>query len=178
MDDDHTRWTTHGSRRVYASEWVNVDLDDVEVPGGRRFPHHVLRFPRASVGAVVRDADSVLLLWRHRFIVDAWGWEIPAGWSDPGEEPQQAIRREIEEETGYRVALIEPLTAYHPMSGITAQRFQLFLASGAERVGEPEAEEANRVEWIPLAKVRKLLADGDILDGPSLTALAYFLTVS
>jgi 8-oxo-dGTP pyrophosphatase MutT (NUDIX family) len=160
---------------VYASDWVNVDLDDVEVPGGRRFPHHVVRFPRTSVGAVVLDRDRVLLLWRHRFATDSWGWEIPAGWSDAGEDPTQAVRREIEEETGYRVSTVEPLTTYHPMSGISAQRYRLFLASGAERVGEPEAAEASRVEWMPLAKVRTLMTGGDVPDGPSLTALAFLL---
>lgn len=62
MADDPTQWIVHGSRRVYVSSWVNVDLDEVEVPGGRRFNHHVLRFPRTSVGTVVLDSDRVLLL--------------------------------------------------------------------------------------------------------------------
>lgn len=175
MNSDQTKWTVHGSRRVYASEWVNVDLDEVEVPGGRRFPHHVLRFPRTSVGAVVLDGDSVLLLWRHRFTVDLWGWEIPAGWSDPGEDPEQAVRREIEEETGYRVSIVEPLTTYHPLSGISTQRYRLFIATGVQQVGTPEAAEVSRVEWIPLTKVRNMLANGEVPDGPSLTALALVL---
>jgi hypothetical protein len=80
------RWTVHGHRDVYASDWVRVSLDDVEIPGGDRFEHHVVHFPRASVTAVVTDeAGAVLLLWRHRFITGTWGWEIPAGWGDPGE---------------------------------------------------------------------------------------------
>jgi 8-oxo-dGTP pyrophosphatase MutT (NUDIX family) len=175
VDSDTTRWTVHGSRRVYASEWVNVDLDEVEVPGGRRFAHHVLRFPRSSVGAVVADERHVLLLWRHRFATGTWGWEIPAGWSDIDEDPAIAVRREIEEETGYRVSTVELLTTYHPMSGISSQRYQLFLASGAERVGRPEQAEASRVEWVAQAKVRGLLVDGSVADGPSLTALAFYL---
>lgn len=48
-------------------------MDDVEIPGGPRFDHHVLRFPRVSVGAVVVDPDRVLLLWRHRFTTNRWG---------------------------------------------------------------------------------------------------------
>lgn len=175
MDGDPARWIVHCTQRVYTSEWINVDLDDVEVPGGHRFAHHVLRFPRTSVGAVVLEGDSALLLWRHRFTVDAWGWEIPAGWSDPGEEPERAVRREIEEETGYRVASVQPLTTYHPMSGISSQRYQLFTATGAQRVSDPEAAEASRVEWIPLPKIRDLIASGGVPDGPSLTALAFVL---
>lgn len=177
MAEDSTRWSVHGSRRVYASEWVNVDLDDVEIPGGRRFDHHVLRFPRVSVGAVVAKADQVLLLRRHRFTTDRWGWEIPAGWSDEGEDPAEAVLREVEEETGYRASTVELLTMYHPMSGISAHKYRVYAVSGVELVGEPEEAEASRVEWVPLPKVRELLAAGQVPDGPSLTALAYFLAV-
>jgi 8-oxo-dGTP pyrophosphatase MutT (NUDIX family) len=175
--EDLTRWSVHGSRRVYASEWVNVDLDDVEIPGGRRFDHHVLRFPRLSVGAVVVETDQVLLLWRHRFTTDRWGWEIPAGWSNKGEDPADAALREVEEETGYRASSAELLTTYHPMSGISAHKYRVFAVSGVKRVGKPEAAEASRVEWVPLLKVRELLAAGQVPDGPSLTALAFFLAI-
>jgi 8-oxo-dGTP pyrophosphatase MutT (NUDIX family) len=174
-DDDTTRWTVHGSRRVYASRWVNVDLDDVEIPGGDRFAHHVLRFPRPSVGAVVMEGERMLLLWRHRFTTDAWGWEVPAGWCDDGEEPAQAMRREVEEETGYRVANLEPLTTFYPLSGISSGRFHLFLASGAQLTGAPDPAEASRVEWVPRDRVRRLLAEGGVPDGPSMTALALVL---
>ncbi|MGH3903745.1 MAG: NUDIX hydrolase [Pseudonocardiaceae bacterium] len=173
------RWTVHGRRRVYASEWVNVDLDDVEIPGGARFEHHVIRFPRASVGAVViDDADRVLLLWRHRFTTDTWGWEIPAGWSDTGEDPASAVRREVLEETGYRPGHVEPLVAFSPMTGISAQRYRLFLARDVVRVGEPEVAESDRVEWISLDKVPELAAQNLISDGPSLTAMTYYLMVT
>jgi hypothetical protein len=77
------RWTVHGERTLYASEWVGLGLVDVEVPGGARFEHHVVRLPREAVGTVVHDPQrGVLLLWRHRFITDSWGWEVPAaGWT-------------------------------------------------------------------------------------------------
>ena len=40
------------------------------------------------------------MLWRHRFITDSWGWEIPAGGVDAGETPEDAAAREVLEETG------------------------------------------------------------------------------
>jgi 8-oxo-dGTP pyrophosphatase MutT (NUDIX family) len=162
---------------VYASPWVNVDLDDVEIPGGRRFDHHVLRFPRASVGAVVLDSDCVLLLWRHRFTTGTWGWEIPAGWADPGENPAEAIRREVREETGYRASTMRPLMTYQPMSGISSQRYQVFAGSDVERISEPLPAETSRVQWVPLASVPRLMAAGQVPDGPSLTALAFYLAI-
>ena len=56
------KWTVHGRRTVYESEWVNVTLEDVELPGGRRLEHHVLRMPRQSVAVVVFDQDTPLEL--------------------------------------------------------------------------------------------------------------------
>jgi 8-oxo-dGTP pyrophosphatase MutT (NUDIX family) len=92
----------HGERSIYDSEWLSLVLVDVEIPGGERFEHHAVRFPNHAAGTVVRDPDrGVLLLYRHRFITDTWGWEIPAGRIDPGETPAQAAAREAYEETGW-----------------------------------------------------------------------------
>ncbi|NUT53516.1 MAG: NUDIX hydrolase [Saccharothrix sp.] len=178
MTDDPTRWTVRGTRRVYASEWVNVDLDDVDIPGGPRFEHHVLRFPRASTGAVVTDRDRVLLLWRHRFTTDTWGWEIPAGWSEHGEDPAEAVVREVREETGYEPHDVAPLVTYSPMTGISSQRYHVYLARSATLTGAHEAAEASRVEWIPVSDLPGLITTGQITDGPSLTALAVYLATT
>jgi hypothetical protein len=80
------RWHVHGERSLYESEWVCLSLVDVELPSGRRFEHHVVRMPASAAGVVVTDPDhdGVLLLWRHRFTTDTWGWEIPAGRVDAG----------------------------------------------------------------------------------------------
>ena len=84
------RWIVHGERTLYSSAWVDLRLADVEIPGGDRFEHHVVRVPREAAGCVVHDPDQgVLLLWRHRFITDTWGWEIPAGAVDAGREPRR-----------------------------------------------------------------------------------------
>jgi 8-oxo-dGTP pyrophosphatase MutT (NUDIX family) len=151
----------------------------VEVPGGRRFDHHVIRFPRASVGCVVVNEDNeTLLLWRHRFITDTWAWEIPAGWVDPGEGSDEAIRREVEEETGYRLTQLQSLMEYKPLSGISPMHYTMYLGTNPERVGPPtDPSESTRVEWVPLAEIPKLAAGGQIVDGPSITGLSYYLGV-
>ena len=65
----------HGERVIYDSEWVRLALTDVELPSGKRFEHHVVRMPYLAAGTVVDDPDrGVLLLWRHRFTTDTWGW--------------------------------------------------------------------------------------------------------
>ena len=166
----------HGSRPVYASDWVGLDLVDVEVPDGPRFEHHVVRLPRPAVGTVVVSDDGVLLLWRHRFITDTWGWEVPAGGVDPGESPPRAAAREVLEETGWRPGPLRRLHGYHPSNGLSDQRFELFLAAGASYVGEPsDPGESSRVEWVPAARVRELVAAGEVQDGLSVTALLWWL---
>jgi 8-oxo-dGTP pyrophosphatase MutT (NUDIX family) len=138
-----------------------------------------VHFPRPSVTAVVTDgAGRVLLIWRQRFITGTWGWEVPAGWADTGEDLAAAARREIEEETGYSPGPLRLMTAYNALSGISDMRFTAFVADGAERLGAPsDPGESSRVEWVPLDKISRLAAAGEILDGPSLPALTYYLAV-
>jgi 8-oxo-dGTP pyrophosphatase MutT (NUDIX family) len=172
------RWLVHGERLVYENEWLNLALTDVELPSGQRFDHHVVRTTAPAVGVVVSDpARGVLLLWRHRFITDSWGYEVPAGRVDEGETLEQAAAREAYEETGWRPGPLSPLCRFHPTNGLSDQTFHVFRADGAEWVGDPpDPDEATRVEWVDLAQLRELIAGGAVLDGLSLTALLWHLT--
>jgi 8-oxo-dGTP pyrophosphatase MutT (NUDIX family) len=171
------RWTVHGERPVYESEWINLVLVDVEVPGHQRFEHHVVRMPSPAAGVIVHDDDrGLLLLWRHRFITDSWGWEIPAGRVDPGETPVEAAEREVLEETGWRAGPLRPLVSYQPTNGLSDQVFTIFLAAGATYVGEPtDPGESERIEWVPVDEVRAIVQRGDMPDGLSLTSVCYAL---
>jgi 8-oxo-dGTP pyrophosphatase MutT (NUDIX family) len=175
---DPSVWNVHGTRSIYRSEWVELWLDDVEIPGVRRFEHHVLRFPRESVYAVITRDTSMLLLWRHRFITGAWGWEVPAGWVDPGETPEAAVYREVEEETGCKPRELSLLAEYNAISGISDMHFSLFTVDVGDEIGErADAHEAKRVEWVPFSKVSELARGGEIKDAPSLLAISYYLGI-
>jgi 8-oxo-dGTP pyrophosphatase MutT (NUDIX family) len=171
------RWTVHGERSLYESDWVNLRLVDVELPDGNRFEHHVVRTPYEAAGVLVADpARGVLMLWRHRFITDTWGWEVPAGHVERGESPEAAGTREVLEETGWRPGPLRHLVTYNPMNGLADKRFHLFAADGATHVGEPtEVNEAERVEWVTLDELRRLAGAGEVRDGLSLTAVLYAL---
>ncbi|MFF8770879.1 NUDIX domain-containing protein [Kitasatospora sp. NPDC015120] len=172
-----TQWAVHGRRQVYGSPWVELWLDDVDIPGTGRVDHHVLRMPKECANTVVTDPDGrFLLLYRHRFITGRWGWELPAGWVEPGEEPVAAAAREVEEETGWRPGRLAPLTEFDAMAGISTMHFHSFHAAGASWTGEPaDRAEASRVEWLAEDEVVRLLAAGEVAEGASLTALSYFL---
>lgn len=170
------RWTVHGERPIYTSDWVSLTLVDVELPSGARFDHHVVRMPAEAAGTVVTDDRGVLLLWRHRFATDTWGWEVPAGRVDEGETPEQAAARETLEETGWQPGPLELMTTYHPLNGSSDATFHLFRARGADHVGDPtDPDEAERVEWLTWDAVRAEIAAGRVGDGMSLTALLFVL---
>ncbi|MPY92157.1 MAG: NUDIX domain-containing protein [Acidimicrobiia bacterium] len=168
------RWTVHGERVIYTSPWVGLHLTDIEIPDGPRFEHHVVRMPFPAVGTILHRDGAVLLLYRHRFITDTWGWELPAGRAEAGESLDEAARRETVEETGWAPGPLRHLTTYHYAHGLSDGAFALFLSEGATEVGEPvDVAESERIAWVPVAEVRELIARGEMPDGLSLTGLLW-----
>ncbi|MET9633415.1 NUDIX hydrolase [Lentzea sp. NPDC006480] len=171
-----TQWTVHGTRRIYDSEWMSVDLDDVEIPDGERFEHHVVRLPHPSTAVVVVEGEHVLLMWRHRFTTGAWGWEVPAGRLEQDESPEIAAIRETEEETGYRVQ-VEPLITINPLNGISSHTTHIFVGTNAVKTGEHDPAEAAEVKWVPLNEIPAFIRKGLIPCGITLAALSTYLTL-
>lgn len=160
-------WKIHGRRALYESWFVALDLVKVELPSGRVFEHEVVRVPRHSATVAAVDPDrGVLMIYRHRFITDRWGWEMPGGMVEPREDPETAARRECLEETGWSVDVVRQLTSMHPASGLSDQCFHLFLAEGASHVGPPtDPDEASKIAWRSFDEIEQDLVDGAIPDG-------------
>lgn len=153
--------------------WGQVD---VELPGGQRFWHDVIRLHRAATMALVDETDRVLLVWRHRFVQDRWGWELPGGLVDEGEEPAEAAVRELEEETGYQAGRVEHLITFQPRAGTVDGEHFAYLGRDPERIGDPtEVNEVARIEWVPLASVPGMIAAEEIWNAGSLVALLRLL---
>jgi 8-oxo-dGTP pyrophosphatase MutT (NUDIX family) len=143
---------------------IRLSIASLELADGRQFDQYVMRLPRCAMTVVLDEAaERVLLIWRHRFIIDRWLWELPGGYIDPGEDGIAAAAREVEEETGYRPRSIEHVLTFQPMTGSADSAHELYLAHGADWVGAPLADEAEEVRWIPLAELPGLIATGEIV---------------
>lgn len=175
-ETDLEPWKIHGERTVYDNKWVRLTLVDVEPPGVKRFEHHVVRLARVAVTAVVDDSDRVLMMWRYRFVPQRFGWELPGGLVDEGEDPAAAAVREVEEETGWRPTHLHHVATYQPMIGMVDSPHEIFVGRGATLVGEPhDAEESALIRWVPLSEARDLMRQDLLLGSGTLVALLHIL---
>ena len=121
--------------------------------------------------------QRVLLIWRHRFITDTWGWEIPIGKVEEGESPADAAAREFEEETGWRAGQLRHLIDVQPTPGLTNSEHRIYRADEATYIGKPvDGFESERITWVPLADLRSLISKRQIVSGTTLVALLYVLS--
>ncbi len=169
-------WTIHGERVVDDTRRAVLSIADVELPDGVRFEQYVLRIPAAAMVIVLDDDERVLMMWRHRFIVDRWVWELPGGYLDPAEDSLTCAAREVEEETGWRPRRIEKLISFQPMVGTIDQENIVYLARGADFTGAaPDINEAERLGWIPLDEIQQHIDDGTIVGAGSVSGLLALL---
>jgi 8-oxo-dGDP phosphatase len=154
-----------------------LSIASVELPDGVRFEQYVLRMPKAAMMVVLDDSqESVVMVWRHRFIIDRWVWELPGGYVDPDEDPAVTAAREVEEETGWRPRNVKPLVSLQPSVGTTDAENLLFVSNGADRIGEPvDTNESERIAWIRLDSIRERIDAGEIVGAASLVGLLHAL---
>ena len=98
-----------------------------------------------TVGAIVVDESGRVLLLQHEFRTGS-GWGIPGGFMEQGEQPLEALRRELREEIGVELEaaeLIHVRTLRRPQQ--VEIHFRCHLREGAN--AEPRSMEINRAGW-------------------------------
>lgn len=171
-----SKWVVLDERLVDDTPHIRVSQADIELPDRVRFTQYVFRMRRCAITAVLDEpGERMLLMRRHRFIVDRWVWELPGGYVDEGEDPAAAAVREVVEETGWRPRSVEFVMSCQPLIGNADYPQDLFVAYGADRVGEPEADEAAEVKWIAVEDLPGLIASGEILGAMTIIGAQHVL---
>ena len=160
------------SQRVYQGRAVQLKVDTVQKPSGRETTREVVEHSDC-VAILAVDADgSILLVRQFRHAVGKDLLEIPAGGIEPGETPDQAVCRELREETGYLPQKIVRLGGFYSAPGYCTEYLYLYLAT--ELVPSPlQAEDTESIEVVrgSPAEVRALIASGRICDAKSIAGL-------
>lgn len=157
--------TTGETRVVYDGRIVRLEL-----LGGK---WEVVRHADAVAILALNDVGEMLLVRQERRAVGAFTVEAPAGLIDPGETPEQAARRELQEEAGLDgdVTLI---TRFYASPGFCDEFLHVFEATNLRerKLPHDEDEEGIEVLWLPPAQVLAGLRDGSLVGSASTVAAA------
>ena len=157
---------------VYKGRVVSLRVDAVELPSGRQTKREIVEHGDCVAIVAIDAKDNVPLVRQFRKPAEQFLLELPAGGVDPGEEPSDCARRELEEETGYLAQKLEYLGGFYTSPGFCTEYMHLFLATEL-RLGEraPEADETIEVIHIPLSQIQGLITSGGICDAKSIAGL-------
>lgn len=141
------------------------------------FSRIVVEHPGAAVVLAVDDEDRVLVVVQYRHAARRRFVELPAGLLDkPGEDPGEAARRELLEETGYAARSWTHLGSTWSSPGVTGEVIHLYLARGLSTADRgdfvAEHEEADmQLFWLPLGDLLDGVLSGTIADAPVVNAV-------
>lgn len=151
---------------------IKLSTVDVELPDGVKFTQYIARMPRCAMTLVLNEQREVLLMYRHRFVIDRWVWELPGGYVDHAEDVALAAAREVEEETGWRPKSMEHLVTYQPAVGTLDHPQEIYLACGADLTeAQPDINEAEDIRWFPLDEAVQMIGRGEIVGAATVIAV-------
>ena len=96
-----------------------------------------------TAGAIVTDANGRVLLLKHRFRPGT-GWGMPGGFIEEGEQPEEALRRELREEVGLELAEIKLFTT---RAFKTPQQIEIVFQAQARGATDQLNYEIQKAAW-------------------------------
>ena len=157
---------TVASELIFDGRILHVYRDDICLPNGKPADRELIRHIGAVCVIPVTDDGCAVMERQYRYPVGEVVLEIPAGKLDSKDEDhEEAARRELEEETGYRAEQMIELGKFYPACAYSDEAIWMYLAKGLTKGDRhPDEDEFLDVELIPLKDLVGQVLDGKIPD--------------
>ncbi len=146
---------------------------DIATRNGRTVRREIIVHPGAVVILPILDDGRFVMARVFRHTLDRELLELPAGTLDqPGESPQDAAQRELEEETGYQAGQIAALCEFYPSPGVMTELIRAYVATDLTKTAQRlEETEQIRVELMRPADALAAIDRGEIMDAKTIITL-------
>ena len=163
---------TIDSRRIYAGRILSLRVDSVRLANGQETKREIVEHGEAVAIVPVHADGEVMLVRQFRKPVEQALLEIPAGGIEPGEEPAEAARRELQEETGLMAGRLQHLTTFYTTPGFSTEVMHLFLATELTNSRLPaDDDEDIEIVRMPIDRALGLAVNGPASDAKTLVGL-------
>lgn len=151
---------------------INLRVDQARLPNGRTASREVVEHPGGVCIAALTEQNELLFVRQFRYPYGEVLLELPAGKLDVGEDPLEAGKRELKEETGAAARDYTDLGKLYPSPGYCGEVIHMYMATGLS-YGEmnPDEDEFLEVEKIPLKKAVQMVLDNEIRDAKTQAAV-------
>lgn len=157
---------------IYKGKIINVRCDDAILPNGKPCIREVVEHPGGVTIAALTEDNELIFEDQFRYAYMDVLLELPAGKLEKGEDPLEAGKRELLEETGYTAKEYTFLGEFYPSCGYTDEIIYLYLAKDlAYSAQKLDEDEFVNVRKIPLEEAFRMVMDNKIPDGKTQAAV-------
>lgn len=163
---------TIASKTIYEGKILQVILDDIELPDGKKSKREVVNHPGGVAVAALDENNNLLFVKQFRYPYKEIVFELPAGKLEKGMSPLENGKRELLEETGAVGYSYISLGQVYPSPGYTNEIIHLY-ACKIKSLGEsrPDEGEFLNVEKLPLDKAVEMVLNNRIPDAKTQIAV-------
>jgi ADP-ribose pyrophosphatase len=164
---------------VFKGRLVQVRVDRVIEPAGHTATREIVVHPGAVCIVGRPTPEQVLLVRQYRHAAGQELLELPAGGLHNAEDPMEAARRELEEETGYRAGSLVERARFWTTPGFTTEFMYLYEASDLVKThANPDEDEVIEVDIVRSDEALRMIDTGLIQDAKSILGLLRVLRKS